>query len=134
MDPQERMDLILDHYERPRFAGELAGADVVQTGTTAGCGDRVTVYLRLDGPGRAASLTFQGEGCTISQAAASMAMEMMQGWTLQQIDQATPESILDALGPDIAANRWRCATLAFNAVQAASLELQRRPVEGMDSR
>ncbi|MCB0240145.1 MAG: iron-sulfur cluster assembly scaffold protein, partial [Anaerolineae bacterium] len=48
-------------------------------------------------------IAFEGEGCTVSQAAASMVMQMMQGRTLRQIDEATAEPLLEMIGPDIAA-------------------------------
>jgi len=126
MDRQERIDLIIDHYENPRHFGPLQPADVVHSGNNPACGDLVTVYVRADGNGGPVALAFQGQGCTISQAAASMAMEMLHGLTLAQIDAATAESLLERLGPDIAAARQRCATLAFDAVKHACQALNDR--------
>ena len=127
MDHQERIDFILDHFENPRHFGPLDGADAVYTSNNPACGDVVTVYLRTDGSGGPVALAFEGQGCTISQAAASMAMEMLNGLTLAQIDGATAEPLLERLGPEIAAARQRCATLAFNSVKHAAdaLKLQR---------
>ena len=125
MDRQERIDLILDHYENPRHFGPLEPADVVHTGSNPACGDVVTVYVRASDNGGPVALAFQGQGCTISQAAASMAMEVLNGLTLAQIDTATAEPLLARLGPDIAAARQRCATLAFDAVKHACRELSR---------
>ena len=119
MDRQERIDLIIDHFEHPRHVGPLPGADVVYSSNNPACGDVVTVYLRVEGAGEPATLAFEGEGCTISQAAASMVMEMMNGLTLAQIDAAIAEPLLAKLGPDIASARQRCATLAFNTVKYA---------------
>jgi nitrogen fixation protein NifU and related proteins len=127
MDRQERIDLILDHFENPRHAGLLDGADAVYTSNNPACGDVVTVYLRAGGNGGPVSLAFQGQGCTISQAAASMAMEMLNGLTLAQIDAATAEPLLNRLGPDIAAARQRCAMLAFDSVKDACRQLGRLP-------
>lgn len=123
MDHQERIDFILDHFENPRHAGPLDGADAVYTSNNPACGDVVTVYLRTDDSGGPVALAFKGQGCTISQAAASMAMEMLNGLTLAQIDGATAEPLLDRLGPDIASARQRCATLAFNTVKYACHKL-----------
>ncbi len=122
MNRHERIDLILDHYENPRHLGRLERADVVETGVNPGCGDVVTVYLRVDGADRPVSLSFKGEGCTISQAAASMTMELMQGWTLAQIEAASSGVLFDLLGPDMVASRPRCVTLAFDAVKRACRE------------
>jgi nitrogen fixation NifU-like protein len=123
MNRQERIDLILDHYENPRHFGLLEPADVVHTSNNPACGDVVTVYVRAGGNGGPAALAFQGQGCTISQAAASMAMEMLHGLTLAQIDDAGVEPLLEKLGPDIATARQRCATLAFDAVKYACQKL-----------
>lgn len=123
MDRQERIDFILDHFEKPRYKGKPLVFDAVASSSNPGCGDAVTVYLTEDDSGGHVTLAFEGEGCTISQAAASMVMEMMQGWTLGQIVEATPAPLLALLGPDIAATRDRCALLAFNAVKHASRQL-----------
>lgn len=123
MDRQERIDLILDHFAKPRHKGALSVPAVTYTSGNPGCGDTVTVYLVGHGSDQRVTLSFEGEGCTISQAAASMVMEMMQGWTVQQIAAATPQRLLAMLGPDIAAVRDRCAMLAFNAVKHAGRQL-----------
>lgn len=125
MDRQERIDLIIDHYENPRHFGLLEPADAVHSGNNPACGDVVTVYVRAGGNGGPVALAFEGRGCTISQAAASMAMEMLNGLTLAQIDAATAEPLLDRLGPDIASARQRCAMLAFDSVKHACRQLGR---------
>lgn len=119
MDRQQRIDLILDHYEHPRYAGRLDPADVAYSNTNPACGDVITVYLSSSGNGGPVSLAFEGQGCTISQAAASMVMEMLNGRTLAEIEAASVEPLLERLGPDIAGARQRCATLAFNTVKHA---------------
>lgn len=119
MDRQERIDLILDHYEHPRHAGRLDPADVIETGYNPGCGDEVTVYLRLNDDERTVELAFEGQGCTISQAAASMVIELWQGQPLEQIATSSADVLLGLLGPDIAATRPRCSTLALEALKAA---------------
>jgi nitrogen fixation NifU-like protein len=125
MDRQKRIDLIIDHFEHPRHLGPLPGATVVYSSNNPACGDVVTIYLRAGGAGEPATLAFEGQGCTISQAAASMVMEMLNGLTLAQIDAATAEPLLEKLGPDIASSRQRCATLAFNSVKHACREFGR---------
>lgn len=124
MDRQQRIDYILDHYERPRHRGRLEAADVVITSHNPACGDVVTVYLQARGDDKPADLSYEGRGCTISQAAASMAMEMLQGLTPAQIDAASVEPMLDKLGSDIVSARQRCAMLAFNAIKQAVWQYQ----------
>ena len=126
MNRQERIDLILDHFEHPRFHGRLDVPGTIVTGGNPGCGDTVTVYMTVTEPGDSVEIAFEGEGCTVSQAAASMVMQMMQGRTLRQIDEATAEPLLEMIGPDIAAARLNCSLLAFNAVKEAGRQLQRQ--------
>ncbi len=120
MNRQDIIDLLLDHYERPRNYGALAEADVVMPGGNPDCGDVVTIYLALDDSGeRVARMTFEGQGCTISQAAASMLTEMMSGAELTHIDQLDFNDIIDVLGRDVVSSRPRCATLALGTLKAA---------------
>jgi nitrogen fixation NifU-like protein len=74
-------EVILDHSRHPRHHGVLDGASHKAEGYNPLCGDRVTVYLNLDDDGRVADIKFQGKGCAISQASASMMTEMLKGRT-----------------------------------------------------
>lgn len=126
MNRQQHIDLILDHYEHPRHRGAPAQADLAFTSNNPGCGDVVTVYLHSENAAAPVALAFDGQGCTVSQAAASMVMELLQGKTLGEIETASVEPLLALIGPDIAGARQRCATLAFDAVKHAGNELAGR--------
>ena len=126
MNRQQHIDLILDHYQHPRYRGAPAQPDVAFTSNNPGCGDVVTVYLRSENAAAPAALAFEGQGCTVSQAAASLVMELMQGKTLGEIEAASVEPLLALIGPDIAGARQRCASLAFDAVKHAGAELADR--------
>jgi nitrogen fixation NifU-like protein len=119
LDRQEFIDHILDHYENPRHHGALENPDVVMRGGNPGCGDIVTMYVKL-GPGeRIEDVSFEGEGCTISQAAASMVTEKVLGKSLAEVLGMHHEVVVDEMGPEVVANRIRCATLALNTLKAA---------------
>ncbi len=118
-DRQAQIDFILDHYENPRHYGPLADATVVRKGGNPGCGDVVTFYLRVGSEGRITGISFQGEGCTISQAAASMVAELFDGKTLDDVEETQSEAILDLIGREVASTRLRCATLGLNTVKEA---------------
>ncbi|MER3457467.1 MAG: iron-sulfur cluster assembly scaffold protein [Chloroflexota bacterium] len=119
MDRQEQLEFILDHYENPRNRGPLASPDIVMKGGNPGCGDIVTLYVRLDGDERISQITFEGEGCTISQAAASMLTELALGKSLAEVEAMNAADFVEALGREIVINRLRCATLALNTLKAA---------------
>jgi len=128
VDRQAIIDRLLDHYERPRHHGPLAGADVVLPGGIPDCGDVVTIYLKVDAVGeRVAGLQFEGRGCTISQAAASLLAERLQGALLAEVAALDEGAVLDMLGREVARARPRCATLALHTIQAAVLKLRAQP-------
>jgi nitrogen fixation NifU-like protein len=131
VDRQAIIDRLFDHYERPRHHGPLAGADVVYSGGIPDCGDMVTVYLKLDAAGeRLAGLSFEGRGCTISQAAASLLAERLQGAPLSELDGLDDQAMLDMLGREVVRARPRCATLALNTLKAALLHHRAGDVGG----
>ncbi len=125
MDRQAQIDFILDHFENPRHYGPLADATVVQKGGNPGCGDVVTFYLKVDGDGRIDAISFEGDGCTISQAASSIVTEMFTGKTLADVESTPPDAILEILGREIAGTRLKCATLGLNTTKEAIREFRR---------
>ncbi len=76
-------EVILDHSKRPRNCRALADANHHADGYNPLCGDKVTLYLRLEGD-RIADITFQGSGCAISTASASILTETLKGKTLSE--------------------------------------------------
>lgn len=118
-DRQAYIDNILDHYENPRHRGALADATVTMKGGNPGCGDIVTLYLKVDDTERIVDASFEGQGCTISQAAASILTEKIIGATLNDVKHMNHEDFVDELGREIVINRPKCATLALNTAKAA---------------
>ena len=74
-------EVILDHSRHPRHYGAMDHASHKAEGYNPLCGDRVTVYLQLGEDGRVADIKFEGKGCAISQASASMMTDMLKGRT-----------------------------------------------------
>lgn len=126
MDRQAYIELLLDHYENPRNRGKLADADVVLGGGNPGCGDIVTIYLKVDDQDRIEAVTFEGEGCTISQAGASVVTELVRGKPLSEIEAMDLDAIIDELGRDVVISRTRCATLGLGTVKGAIAEYRRQ--------
>ncbi len=133
MDRQEQIEFILDHFQNPRHAGTLDPADVTMPGGNPGCGDVVTIYLNVDrATDRIADVRFEGEGCTISQAAASILLEEMAGQPLNVVEALDYNEMIDQLGRDVVSTRPRCATLALGTLKAAvkKYRLDRRQESG----
>ncbi len=117
-DRQAFIDNLLDHYENPRHHGRLDDATVTMKGGNPGCGDIIEAYLKIDGD-RITDVSFEGEGCTISQAAASILSEQIIGKTLDEVKNMDHTQFIDDLGREVVINRLKCATLALNTVKAA---------------
>jgi nitrogen fixation protein NifU and related proteins len=122
------MEIVLDHYQRPRNRGELENADIEEHLNNPLCGDEVTVYANL-GNGRLDEVAFTGRGCSISQASASMLAERLPGKSREEAETEI-EAFLEMMRTeereeleDLVAlkgivqtpNRIRCATLAWDA-------------------
>lgn len=127
--------LIIDHSRRPRNFRVMEGADRQLEGYNPLCGDKVTVYLRLDGD-RITDASFQGSGCAISTASASLMTEAVKGKSHEQVDRlfeafrnlvtgkpVDPAVELGKLAAfrGVAAYpvRVKCATLAWHTMRAA---------------
>lgn len=120
MDRQEAIEFLLDHYQNPRNHGPLDPVDVTMPGGNPGCGDIVTIYLKVNAAGdQIEHVTFEGSGCTISQAAASILTEMVEGQPLAVIDDMDFNDMIDQLGREVVNTRPRCATLALGTLKAA---------------
>ena len=72
-------EVILDHSRHPRHHGVLEDASHKAEGYNPLCGDRVTVYLKLGEDNHVSDIKFEGKGCAISQASASMMTELLKG-------------------------------------------------------
>ena len=79
-------EMILDHSKRPRNRRKLEGATRHAKGYNPLCGDKVTVYLKLD-KGRVEDVSFEGSGCAISTASASILTETLRGKTTAEAEQ-----------------------------------------------
>src|SRR5262249_9457667 len=112
MDRQSQIEILLDHFNNPRNKKKLESPDVDLPGGNPGCGDVVRIYLKGDDgadPQRVGEVAFEGSGCTISQAAASILMEMMNADRppLDEILAMDFEDMVDVLGRETVSSRPR---------------------------
>lgn len=129
--------LILDHNRRPRNCGTVADADCHADGYNPLCGDRITVTMRLDGD-RITEIAFEGTGCAISTASASLMTDSLKGKTVEEAKALfakfhgllTENATVDSQGPELGKlkvfsgvcqfpARVKCATLAWHTLSAA---------------
>lgn len=118
----------MDHYERPRHRGHIENADVEMPGGNPGCGDVVTVYFKgAEDHEHIEGATYEGEGCTISMAAASMVMEEVHdgNLTMNEVLEMDYNEMIEKLGRQVVASRPRCATLGLGTLKAAIRRYQK---------
>jgi nitrogen fixation NifU-like protein len=122
MDRQTAIENLLELYENPTHRGSMENADVEVNGGNPGCGDIITISLRVSEAGAVEKIMFEGEGCTISQAAAELVAARMEGATLAEIEMLDHDVIIDELGREVVMSRPRCATLALGTLKQAVQE------------
>ncbi len=110
---------VLDHYEDPYHRGPCDGATHAHEADNPLCGDVVHIDLRLAPDGTIEEAWFDGEGCVISQASASMLMEKIEGKTLDEIHQFSADDMLKLFGPKLTPNRQKCCLLSWRVLQSA---------------
>lgn len=125
MDRQAYIEYIVDHYEHPRNKGRMEDAHVNLGGGNPGCGDLITVYVKVGDGDRIDKVTFEGDGCTISQAGGSIVTELAKGLTLEEVKALGLPEIIEEMGEEIVKSRVRCATLALGTLQAALDQFRR---------
>lgn len=129
-------ELILDHARHPRHFGKLEGATHSAEGINPLCGDKLKLYLKLDGAGQIEEAAFEGTGCAISVASASLLTDCVTGTSQSSALTATEDVVARLTGSDPARAlpldklaaldgvrefpaRVKCATLAWHALAAA---------------
>lgn len=128
-------EIILEHSRKPKNAGVLEDATAEAQGNNPLCGDRIKVYVKLDGD-RIADVRFDARGCAISVASASMMTEILIGKTVDEAEEAFERfntRLTAKEAPDLAEDdelsalmgvrdfptRIKCATLPWQTLRAA---------------
>jgi len=119
---------ILEHYKHPRHRGTLEHPDITYEDANPLCGDHLRMDLKVR-DGRVEQVAFSGHGCSISQAAASMLCERIEGRPLEEIKQLTREDVLEMLGIELGPVRLKCGLLALKTLKAGVYGLTQWPGE-----
>lgn len=113
-------EAILDHYKYPRNVGHLQKPDVVVEEGNVTCGDKIIMELKWtnkNGKRAIGDAAFQGEGCVVSQASASMLTESIKGKTVKHIMTMDLKDVTRMLGTTLTPSRVKCALLPLEVIQ-----------------
>jgi nitrogen fixation protein NifU and related proteins len=116
-------DNILDHYKNPRNSGHLEDPSVEADGVNPLCGDELHVELKVV-DGVVEDVRYNGRGCAISQAAASMLSDAVKGRKVSDVEQMGKEDVLEELGIPLTPIRLKCALLSVGVLKVALAELK----------
>jgi len=112
-------DNILDHYKHPRNFGTLEPHDLEWHDHNPLCGDELGVHV-LVRRGIVSDLRFHGQGCAISQAAASIVSDELIGKKVDELPELSADWLIDLLGIAISPTRRKCALLSLKVMRGAS--------------
>lgn len=111
---------IIDLYEHPLNYGRLDPHDFSYEEDNPLCGDVIRISVRLDDEGRVDGVKWEGEGCAISQASASLLTEEIKGMTLEEVKEFPKETLLDLIGVPLSMARVKCALLSLKVLKAGA--------------
>ena len=111
-------NLLLEHARSPYHRGTLAAATGRHKVQSRSCGDCVELQLQIDPQGTISQAYFLGRGCFVSQGAASILCEHIEGKPVTEVENLLPAEMLDLLGVRLTPRRQQCALLGFRALKS----------------
>lgn len=122
--PSFYQEEIIDHAKNPRNFRQLSKPDIKNKENNFLCGDEIEIQLKLNAKGKVKEAAFQGEGCAISQAAASLLTENIKGKTLVELKKFSAQDMLNILGVAFTPARLKCALLALESLKGGLKKLR----------
>jgi len=122
---------ILEHFESPYHKGHIDCPSCVHADKNPLCGDYVNLELKVDENGVVTGAYFDGTGCAISQAAASILCEQIEGKNIEELREMQAQEMLDLLQVPLTATRQKCGLLSFKILKTMLYSLdEQRPQRG----
>ncbi len=110
-------ELILDHYQHPHNHGEIPDADITYEDSNPLCGDKIRIDIKTKN-NIVTDVKFNGKGCAVSQASASMLTDELIGKSIEEIRKMDKQFVLDMLGIPLGPTRIKCALLPLKVIKA----------------
>ncbi|MHA2365323.1 MAG: Fe-S cluster assembly sulfur transfer protein SufU [Candidatus Hodarchaeales archaeon] len=116
-------EMILEYYKHPKNKGSIINADISHFEHNPLCGDKLKIDIKLDDEKNTIKdIKFDGVGCAISQASASILTLLVKGKTLKEIVKFDKEELLETLGIKLSPNRLKCGLLGLDTLKAGVRE------------
>jgi nitrogen fixation NifU-like protein len=109
---------LLDHYHDPKNYGKLDDFKAQALMENRSCGDAIEMFIDVE-KNTIINISFQGEGCSVAIATASMLTEFVKGKELDEVLKITMDDVLDLLGIELTLSRLRCAGVALDSLKKA---------------
>jgi len=116
---------ILDHYRSPQNYGTIEDPDITYEDVNPSCGDEIQMYAVVDENGEVVDVKFDGQGCAISQASASLLTEKVKGMTLEEVREIETEDVKEMLGIELSPVRVKCAVLGLKVLEGGIVEYEK---------
>lgn len=116
MNSEIYSEIILDYYRHPKNFGKMENPDIISKDYNPLCGDSVEIQLKISN-NKIVDVKFNGSGCAISRASASMLTEIIKGKTIEDIIKLDKDDILKLLGIELSPLRLKCALLPLKTLK-----------------
>ena len=114
----------MDHYHYPRNHGCIERkSNATSRMYNPSCGDKIEVQMYIE-DGIVTDICFDGHGCALSTASASLLTEFVKGKTISEVSSYTPKDALSLLNIEVSHARMKCALIPFEAIQEAIGKIQ----------
>ena len=120
MSAEMYREQIIDLYQNPLNHGEVDPHTFKYEEDNPLCGDVVEISVLMGDDGRVADIAWQGDGCAISQASASLLTEEVKGMTLDEVKNFDKQELLDLIGVPLSMARVKCALLSLKVLKAGA--------------
>ncbi len=119
---------IIAQYEHPHNKGKMANPSISFHEYNPTCGDDITVYLEIRN-GKVSDAKFDGSGCAISVASASMLTDEIKGKSVAEVEKLGVQDLIDLIGIDPGPARLKCATISLKAAKKGLFLHQHKEVD-----